>query len=227
MGTFIVAGRGSDGVVVISDRRVVDRQRLELISDTERKAFAIAGKVVLAFDGSNAIWSDILREVEDAFQDSAVQTFEDAVAVVRRSLRKTWQLYAAAFPQETQFNAFVAALHGLTAGAARLAMVGPMGIVDEVPAFQCGGMAGLQSQSLVRLLWNTEWPVRNLWAVGVFCCAYAATFDLTVGGVPIVYLVRDGQGIEEIQADKVGRVVSDVHRVAGTLQVHLKDELPA
>lgn len=174
--TFLLAGRGSDGVVIVADRRVIDRHRLELITDTERKAFVAAEKLVLAFEGSNAVWRDILADVEDSLLFPELKTYHDAVSMVREAFRKVWELYAPAFPQEMQFNVFVAGLRELTSGPAQLVIVGPAGLVDDVPVFQCGGEAGLKSQNLVSLLWNQEMPVRDLWPLGVLCCGYTATF---------------------------------------------------
>ena len=217
MGTFVLAGRGADGAVMVADRRVVDRQRMELVSDMERKAFVIGDKLVLAFDGANVVWTDIVADLQGAMGRGEIEAFEDAVGIVRDSFRNAWNRYAAAFPEEMQFTGFLAGLSELTSGTAQLVMVGPGGLVDDIPEFQPGGAAGLRSQTLVRLLWRREMPVDDLWPLGVFCCGYTASFDLTVGGVPTVHVIRDTEGIEEVQPDSVARVLAAVEGAAARL----------
>ena len=217
MSTFIVACRGSDGVAVVADRRVVDRQRMELISDTERKAFVVGEKLVAAFDGANVAWVDILTDLQRAMERGAIEAFQDAVGVVRESFRSAWDRYAPLYPEEMQFNGFFAGLGDLTSGVAELAVVGPGGLADRVTQFQCGGSAGLKSQNLVRLLWDRKMPVDDLWKLGVFCCCYTATFDLTVGGVPTVHLVKDERGVEEVQPGEVAGVMAATDGVASRL----------
>ena len=100
-----------------------------------------------------------------------------------------------------------------------------MGLTEEITDFQCGGFAGLKSQNLVRLLWDSSMTVDQLWRIGVFCCAQLSQYDLTVGGVPTVHLVRDDEGVEELTPSQIGAVYERSFEATGRLRTLLVELL--
>jgi hypothetical protein len=100
-----------------------------------------------------------------------------------------------------------------------------MGLTEEITDFQCGGFAGLKSQNLVRLLWDSSMTVDQLWRIGVFCCAQLSQYDLTVGGVPTVHLVRDDERVEELTPSQIGAVYERSFEATGRLRTLLVELL--
>ena len=204
--TFVLAGKGADGAVLIADRRVIDQHRLELVSDEHIKSVVVGDRYVLSFDGINSLWEGIPQHVKDSLAEMASSTFIDCLQAVSEGVRGVWKSYQSAIPDDLQFNVFVGGLREGSSGPTRLYTVGQMGLTEEITDFQCGGFAGLKSQNLVRLLWDSTLPVEQLWGIGVFCCAQLSKFDLTVGGMPTVHLVKDDEGVEELTPSQIGAV---------------------
>ena len=73
--TFVLAGKGADGVVLIADRRVIDQHRLELVTDEHIKSVVMDGRYVLALDGINSLWEGIPQHVKDSLAEMESSTF--------------------------------------------------------------------------------------------------------------------------------------------------------
>ena len=204
--TFVLTGKSADGAVLIADRRVIDQHRVERVTDEHIKSVVVGDRYVLSFDGINSLWEGIPQHVKDSLAEMASSTFIDCLQAVSEGVRGVWKSYQSAIPDDLQFNVFVGGLREGSSGPTRLYTVGQMGLTEEITDFQCGGFAGLKSQNLVRLLWDSSMTVDQLWRIGVFCCAQLSQYDLTVGGVPTVHLVRDDEGVEELTPSQIGAV---------------------
>ena len=83
--TFVLAGMGADGAVLIADRRVVDQHRLELVTDEQLKSVVAGQRFVLSFDGINTLWEGIPRDVEDSLKEAGKTNFMSCLQAVRLS----------------------------------------------------------------------------------------------------------------------------------------------
>jgi len=204
--SFILGGRCVDGAVMAADRRIL--RGFELGEEAE-KVFPM-GPLVVSFAGVR----DFGLRLVETLGANRMRPLADLVSLAKATLREIWDAHKDILRDDARVDALLA---GHDEGRWRLYLVSCEGWAEETP-LECLGDGGGYARSLARALWDPSLPAEVLWRVAAFFISFVGRFHVSVGGIPDIFLLRDGGGVERVGEERVRAVLERVDEVAAGLR---------
>lgn len=195
--TLIVGARCQDGVVLAADRRRL--ARYEKGPET-MKLFKLKCGVVLAGAGDDAVLNEarifIERRVEESQSQSKKLELFDIVEITMSTVNELVGLYRDKI--EESFGYVLAGLENFNNGKAKLCTIFGAGLSDV--SWACIGSGSPYARPLVDLIF-ADGDLSTQDAVKVMPSLYTlvSTVQTTVGGGVDICIVKDREGIGDIQ----------------------------
>jgi len=220
--TLIIGARSKDGVIIATDRKVLRGGEAEYTNKLYE-----ASNAVYAVEGLTGIADDFhyLFELE-VRRKRGVDTLYELKLLAEDIIAELTQRYAERIRQETPIGILMAGLDNITSGKALLYYIHGVGY-GEATKFICSGHGGTYATTLAKFLLKEHFSVEENGKRAAFVVAYIAEdVDTTVGGDPVVAIVRDSEKIKERPIEYLSdEEIQEMVKKAKETKEHLNDKL--
>lgn len=228
--TLVLAARCSDGVVVAGDTRVWEEPDV-ITSGVQRKVEAIDKQSVVGFAGYRYTGQCFIEKMQEAAR-SKDGTLRQLVDDAKRTLKDLWEEYGKPKGnneadkerrEEGELDTFVVSLD--EHNEAQIYVVDTNGVPDKRDEFATLGLGGETGLEAVALLWDPALTVDEAWPMTVVVMKLVSSRHCSVGGTPIVYLVKDKIGNEEVPASEVETVYNAAESILASIPEYVMPQL--
>jgi len=224
--TCIITIRCRDGIVVASDRRIVQ----EYEAHEEDKIHQI-GQIILASTGLTGIRDKFMSRAIERMRLMRVTNLREALEQIEDAAAEISERYMERLREEKGLlGGFVAGLEELTEGEPHVYRIYASGYADEIRTYDVAGHAADYVKPFLKLLYEPKIDCETGAKIAAFCILLIEKLgiDQTVGGGPDIVLITE-EGEEKIRflgQEDIERIVEGLPEIAQRLSNRLNQIFP-
>ncbi len=232
--TFVLAARCRDGIVVAGDTRVIEERDMTTEA-VQNKVVAINEHSVVGFAGNRYLGQRFIERMKEAAEGEN-QTLPALVGKAEDVLHELWKKYAKArgengsdgeSQEESGLETIVVGLDASQGNKAQIYFVETNLMPDQVDRAQFLGGAGRTGEGALAVLWDENLTVEESWPLAVVTMKLVGSRHYSVGGIPDIYLLRDGSGHSKVSSDKVEHICKKAEEVLKGIPKYVCSQLLA
>jgi 20S proteasome alpha/beta subunit len=213
--TCCFAGRAKDGVVVIGDRRVSDEDEVFKLEQT--KVNAIDKNTVIAFAGNRSFGQYFIEQMKSSSRPTRKnKSFRQTLNKAEKVLANIWERYGKSTDNEqidkdrenndATLETLIVGTDSTEGNKAVIIAVDSLLVPEESNLVDIVGAGYDIARGAFEVLWNEDLTVDKAWPIAVVIMKLVSRIHFSVGGLPDVYLVKDGLGQSKVSSDRVQKV---------------------
>ncbi len=205
--TCIIAARGRDGTVLVSDRlvsrgdEVYERGKVEVFEDL----------VAMGFSGVLGIRDKLIPRIRRELAARPVVFLDQAIDIIEDLTAAAHDRYAPRLKDDAPgiLDALLIGRADLDAGEAEVHRLRERGYAERVHRFDCVGSAGQFAKLFLKLVYDPDMTTRQLLAVAGFVVLLieGLGIDTNVGFYPEGVVCSDTEGVAVIKQKKMEAIL--------------------
>ena len=211
-GTLIVAGKCTDGVAIIADKRT-----MRGMEPTEEGKIHQFQSIAVGFAGAVGLKGKFMDSVGDVLLRARALNLSEAIAGVEDVMALLSERYSARLRSPGAIEVLCAGLENLVRGKAKLFHVLPNGYAEEVD-FMCMGHGQPYATSVAQGLYHRNITMRQMAEIGVFLVRWVSNVDTSVGSTPDVVFMANDKGYSQLTKKDLDPMCERADRASGQIR---------
>ena len=204
--TCIIGAKCGDGVVIASDRRVM--RGFEAM--TEEKIHVVPdANIIISASGLTGMTDKFIPSVLSELERSRVRNLVEVIMAVEDTMKDLNERYSQRLrgieEEKGGIDALVAGLEQLTSGDAKLYHILQNGFAEEVKTIYLSGHGTPHALPFVKLLYHPEILTNEMANLAWYTIVMVENLEIdqTVGGIPDVVILKNGEGIKQLTQQEI------------------------
>jgi 20S proteasome alpha/beta subunit len=222
--TLIIGVRCRDGVVIGSDQKILRGGEAEY----SNKIFVIGGAVALAVEGLTGIRDDFLYLLKiELDRRRGVDTLYEMKIIAEDIVATLAERYRERIREESPIGVLMASRERLETGKAVMYYIHGIGYGEQVE-FLCTGHRGPYATTIAKFLLRKDLDcIESAKRIAFIISWIAEDVDVTVGGDPIVAIIRDWEKPQPSSEERIVEFLSqEIVNEMKSYAKKVKAELP-
>jgi 20S proteasome alpha/beta subunit len=222
--TLIIGVRCRDGVVIGSDQKILRGGEAEY----SNKIFVIGGAVALAVEGLTGIRDDFLYLLKiELDRRRGVDTLYEMKIIAEDIVATLAERYRERIREESPIGVLMASRERLETGKAVMYYIHGVGYGEQVE-FLCTGHGGPYATTIAKFLLRKDLDcIESAKRIAFIISWIAEDVDVTVGGDPIVAIIRDWEKPQPSSEERIVEFLSqEIVNEMKSYAKKVKAELP-